>query len=48
MLLRVFIAFVLLAEAIVTIVYTYADSIKYFSEWTLYAATLLFALMAFV
>jgi hypothetical protein len=48
MVLRVFIALELLAQSIVTIIYTNADSIKYFSEWTLYAATLLFALMAYI
>jgi hypothetical protein len=48
MVLRVFIALELFAQTIVTIIYTNVDSIKYFSEWTLYAATLLFTLMAYV
>ena len=47
MFLRVLIALVLLAESIITMIFTRADSIKYFSEWTLYAATVLFALMAY-
>jgi hypothetical protein len=48
MVLRVFIAVVLLAESIVTIIYTSADSVKYFSEWALYAAAMLFGLMAYI
>lgn len=48
MILRVFIAIELLSQSVVTIIYTKADSIKYFSEWTLYAATILFGLMAYI
>lgn len=48
MILRVFIALALLSESIVTIIYTNADSVKYFSEWSLYAATVLFGLMALI
>ena len=48
MVLRVFTAVVLLAESVLTLIYTKVDSIKYFSEWTLYADTILFGLMAYV
>lgn len=48
MYLRVFISIGLLAESIAVIILTDFDSIKYFSEWALYGATILYALMAYV
>lgn len=45
---RIFISVSLLAEAIAVIVITDWDSIKYFSEWALYGATILYALMAYI
>lgn len=46
--LRVFISVSLLVESVACIWITDWDSIKYFSEWALYGATILFALMAYV
>jgi len=46
--LRIFISASLLATAIAVIIITDWDSIKYFSEWALYGATILYALMAYV
>jgi hypothetical protein len=46
--LRIFISASLLAESLAVIIITDFDSIKYFSEWALYGATILYALMAYV
>jgi hypothetical protein len=45
---RVFISVALFAEALTVLIVTEWDSIKYFSEWALYGATILYALMAYV
>lgn len=48
MILRVTISIALLCLSIAVIAVTDWDSIKYFSQWALYGATILYALMAYV
>ncbi len=48
MFLRIFVSLCLLALSITIIIVTNFDSLKYFSEWALYAATILYAVMAYV